>query len=225
MLGSDIIGWVRDLLEDPEYSESVILEAANWFVFELCNNNRLRIMEASASISIAANATTAAFPATMMYLLEAYVTAPSVYEVADMYTDYKSFMRSYANFATASPAQIGTWTDFANALRFAAPVLANSTMQVDFIRPPLAMVADTSTCEIPSRYQELVTKGTLARIQEINDDYDEAAQERDNLQPLVTAFIRNEARGGLIAGPKRIRTSMSRGGRGGRGTWRADRDF
>ena len=38
---------VRQLLQDDQYDGDIIAQAANWFILELANNNKLRIFEDS----------------------------------------------------------------------------------------------------------------------------------------------------------------------------------
>lgn len=210
MTRAEYVAAVRGLLVDVDYDETLIAQALNWFVYELANNNRLRIFEASDTLSPAINATTQDFPSDMITLISMYLTSPQVYDMGPNYVEYGSFMRSYANFATATAAQAYAWTDFGNAIRFSAPLLTASTLQVDYIREPVPMEDDGDECEIPDRYSELVSKGALARIMEINEDYAEAQQERDNYAPLMTTFIRNEGRGQIKTGPSIMRTNRGK---------------
>lgn len=216
---ADIKASVRGLLDDTDYDEDIITEAANWFVYELFNNTRTRLMESSDTLSALINATTLDFPSDFMTLISIYSTSPSVQKMPAA-MEYETFMKSNAGFATATAAAAGDWTMYGNAMRFAAPLLTATTFQLDYLREPTAMEDDGDDCEVPDRYAELVSKGTLARIMERNEDYAEARQERKLLEPLVTTFIRNEGRGGGKVGP----ASVMRTNRG-RSSWRADKDF
>jgi hypothetical protein len=220
MTRADLVTDVRTLLEDTEYSEDTITMAANWFVFELFNNTRTRLMEASDTLSGILGATTLDLPDDLVTVINFYLTAPQVLALNDNEVPYSAFMRNYANFATAAPAQARQWTLYGpNQMRFAAPLKTAHTFQIDYLREPVPVEVDDDEFELPDRYGELLAKGTLARIMEINEDYEEAQQERNNLEPLVTTFIRNEARGGGRVGPQVISAGR------GRGSFRADRDF
>lgn len=212
---ADIVTSVRGLLTDDQFDEDSIKEAANWFVYEVFNNTRTRLMESSDTITALAGATEADFPSDMITWIYIYETAPSVYSILGDYVQYAQFMQSNANFATATAARLGRWTMFGNAMRFGAPLSVNHTFQIDYLREPVAMEDSGDDCEMPDRYSELVSKGTLARIMEINEDYAEAAQERTNLEPLMTAFIRNEARGGGKTGPIIMNSRRRRSNMGG----------
>lgn len=208
---ADIKRSVRGLLTDDQYDEDLITEAANWFVYELFNNTRTRLMEASDTITTSINDTTADFPSDMMTWISIYRTVPDVAPITDEYLQYAQFMERYANFATATARRQGQWTMFGNAMRFSAPLSVAHTFQIDYLREPVPMEDDGDDCEVPDRYGELVSKGTLARIMEINEDYAEAAQERTNMEPLVNTFIRNEARGGGKTGPIIMNSRRRRG--------------
>jgi hypothetical protein len=222
MTRAEYVVKVRRLLDDTEFDEDTITDALNWFVYELANNNHLRIFEASDEISASQADTEIEFPDDMMTLIKDgfYSTVPMVWDMSKGYVGYGEFMQNYANFASVSQQRANVWTDFNNMARFAAPLNADHTFQVDYLREPIAMEEDEDECEIPDRYQELVSKGALARVMEINEDYSEAQQERDNLAPLQTTFIRNESRGGFKTGPNVIQSNR----RGG-GVYRADKDF
>lgn len=213
----DIINAVRILLQDDQYDRATIVQAANWFIYELANNNKLRIFEDSDTLDATSGDTTLPFPDNLMAWIEIYATAPSVFQMTDNFREYNPFMGAHANFATATAARASSWTSFNNAMRFAAPLNADHTFQVDFVREPVAMVQDSDDCEIPGRYAELVARGTKARILEIEEDYDYAQQERNALEPLVTTFIRNESRGGGKTKPTVIRTRRGRNPHSGGG--------
>jgi hypothetical protein len=208
---ADIVTSVRGLLTDDQFDEDLIKEAANWFVYELFNNTRTRLMESSDTITVLANATTADFPSDFMTWIAIYRTVPNVAPITEEYIPYAQFMQRHANFASAVSARQSDWTMYGNAMRFAAPLNAAHTFQIDYLREPTPMEDDGDDCEVPDRYSELVSKGTLARIMEINEDYAEAAQERTNLETLVNTFIRNEARGGGKTGPIIMNSRRRRG--------------
>jgi hypothetical protein len=212
---ADIKTAVRELLQDSQYDGAVITRAANSFVYELFNNNRTRLMEDSTTLTVSAGEVTVDFPDNMLAWIAIYATSPSVYDMSDNFTEYGQFMTAHAGFATSTAARADTWTAYGNAMRFAAPLNAEHTFQVDFVREPVAMEADSDDCEVPDRYAELVARGTKARVMEIEEDYQYAQQERDLLQPLVTTFIRNEARGGGKTKPTVIRSRRNRNSRGG----------
>lgn len=212
---ADIKTSVRQLLQDDQYDGDVIANAANWFVYELFNNNRTRLMEDSTTLTVSAGETTVDFPDNMLAWISIYATAPSVFDMSDNFSEYGAFMTNHAGFATASAARADVWTAYGNAMRFAAPLSVEHTFQVDFVREPVPMEADSDDCEVPDRYAELVARGSKARVMEIEEDYQYAQQERDLLAPLVTAFIRNEARGGGKTKPTVIRTRRTRNSRGG----------
>ena len=209
---ADIKKSVRGLLQDDQFDGDLIREAANWFVYEIFNNTRTRLMESSDTITAAAGDTTMDLPDDFMTRINIYLTAPQIYSINDSEMPYDSFMREYANFATSRPAQVGRWTPYGMGIRFSAPLNADHTFQIDYLREPVPMEQGSDECEVPDRYSELVAKGALARIMEINEDYAEASQERNNLEPQLTVFIRNEARGGGKTGPSIIRTGRGRTG-------------
>jgi hypothetical protein len=207
LVGTDIITSVQGLLEDTAYPAATILEAANWYVNELYLTVRTRRMEASEELFPSAGDTELELPDDIQTLLDLTVTSPQAYNLMDNYVEYGDFVRRYPGFATSTASQLRYWTDFANGMRFAAPLDVAHTVHCDYLREPVPMAETTDTCEVKTLYGELVSKGTLARLMEINEDYDEAAVERKNMKPLVAMFTRNEGRGRIKIGPTVIGTN------------------
>lgn len=198
---------VRGKLDDDSYEASAIDEAANDFQNDIFMNHRIRTMETSDTVSVSAGDTTMALPDDFQTVIRMFVAdGARSYDITENYIDYNSFMNRFANFADASSAAIHSWTDYGNGLRFSAPVLADSSVLVDYLRVPKYMKNDSSKFEISMQYRELCVLGTLARVMERDEDYDVAAVERNKLDGLVTAFVRNMGRGQIKTGPNVIRT-------------------
>jgi hypothetical protein len=213
---------VRGLVGDSSYDLALVDQAINWFINEIHNNSRIRYMETNDQLYVSAGDTEVDWPDDFQTRLFISLISPQVYPLNKQYTEYETFMANYTNYRVSNHAQIGTWTDFGLGMRFAAPALTDATIDLDYLRRPTPMIADDDTSDVPDAYEELVSKGALARLMEINEDYGEASTERQNLAPLLTTFIRNEGRGGAKVGPTVMRTNR---GRNARGPFRPDRDL
>lgn len=205
MLSSDIITSVQNLLQDDQFPSIQILEASNWVQDQLFNNNNTRIMEVSDVLTASAGDTTMQYPDNMRTVEMMYLVEPTQQDMEDMYVDYKDFVKRYPNFSTNPPSQLLYYTNFAYGMRFSAPLLTDITVNIDFIRNPVPMVNLTDVCEIPDNYRELTSRLTLARCMEQNEDYTEAANERNIVSPLLTTFIRRESVGMQKTGPIQAR--------------------
>jgi hypothetical protein len=214
---------VRGLVGDASYDLTLVDQAINWFINEVHFNHRIRYMETNDQLYVSAGDTEVDWPDDFQTRLYLTLISPQVIPLKSGYVEYDDFMSNYANYLVSNRAQIGTWTDFGNGMRFAAPSLTDATLNLDYLRRPTPMIEDTDTTDMPDQYEELISKGALARLMEINEDYAEAVSERNNLDPQLTAFVRNEGRGGAKVGPTTMRTN--RGRLGARGPFRADRDF
>lgn len=210
MQGTELVALVRDKIGDDAYDSKTILTAGNWFLNELANKNRLRIFEESDKITAAAGKFTADFPSDMQTMISLYVTAPSTYDFTKSYIEYGDFMKSYANFATASPGRASQWTDFGNAIRFSAPLNVTHSISVDYLRRPRQVEGEAGEYELPRQYDELLVKGALIRIMDQDEDYDVSGQERSLLSPMVASLVKNEGRGGIKTGPIIMRTNRGR---------------
>lgn len=212
---------VRGLIGDNSFDITLVHQAINWFLLEIHNNSRIRYMETNDQVYVSSLDTTADFPDDMSTLININLLSPQLYSLNKSYMEYEVFTRRFPGYTSYTPTQILQWTDFGNAMRFAAPVKADSVIDVDYLKKTAIMIQDADTTDIPDVYEELVSKGSLARLMEINEDYQEASQERNNLSPLLTSFIRNEGRGGIKVGPTRMNSNR----RGRRGPWSSDVDF
>jgi len=205
---------VRGLVGDTAYDMTLVDQAINWFIYEVHTNNHIRYMETSDEVDISAGDTTADFPDDLNSILSLTMTSPQHLDILRHYVEYGDFMKLYPGWATYNPRLVYQWTDFANGMRLAAPAKQDTILAIDYIRNPVPMIDDEDTTDMPDQYEELISKGGLARLMEINEDYGEAATERNNLDPLLTAFISTESRGGLKAGPIIMRSNRGRVGRG-----------
>lgn len=214
MVLSDIEAAVRDKLSDTAFEASLIDNAANWYVNELCMNTRLCIMEENAVLTASAGDTTVDLPSDLQTLIKdgMYITSPSIYDFFQYQMSYRDFMRQYPGFAGYTASLPYQWTDFNNQIRLSAPLSVDISINCDYLRKPVIMVEEDDTCEIPDLYQEMVVLGTLIRCMQTNEDYGEASNEAVKLSELTTAFIRNEGRGQIQTGPQII--GSNRRGRG-----------
>lgn len=220
MILSDIRSSVRNKLDDTQYDQATIDEAINFTQAKIFNDHRIRFMETTDDLFVSANDITVDLPDDMQVIINLHVTSPLVYNILDKYTEYGDFMKNYPGYQTYAASQIYTWTDFGNAMRFAAPVLAASTINIDYLRRPQLLVNDSDVSDIPDQYKEMVVLGALYRAMKRNEDYGEADSENADYADLVTTFVRNEGRGGIKLGPTIMRTN-----RRGAGSYRADKDF
>lgn len=200
---------VRAKLDDMQFDASKIDSAINWFIFELLNNNRISFMEDSTNVPFSQGTTEVSLPADYQVGTNIIVTISGVeaYNIWKDRVEYVDFMSQYPGFASASEQRIKQWTYYGKKIRFAAPSDVAGNLFIDYVKRPEKATDDADVLVIPDNYEEMVVIGASARVMEMNEDYAEAAQERQNNEPLVTAFIRNESRGQQQAGPLVIRTN------------------
>lgn len=214
----DIVTAVRGKLSDTAFDHLMIVDALNFFVNEIYNATRTRRMETNDQIFVSAGDTTADLPDDVDVWTRMTVTSPvtNIYDLKDMYYQYDDFMRAFPKWKTDIARAITAWTDFGNQMRFSAPVLAATTIDIDYCRKPIqatiTQAASADTVELDSAYKEMAVLGTLARCMESNEDYAEASSERNNLAPLITTWVRNEGRGQGKTGPVVMRSNRVVGG-------------
>jgi hypothetical protein len=209
---AEIRAAVRRKLDDPEYDAAIIDEAANDFQNDLFTAHRIRSMEKSAELNVLAGDTTVDMPIDFLTLLEMVVADSTTQfrSIKNDYIDYNEFMRTHANYASASRQRLYQWTDFGNGIRFTAPSNGDYTIYLDYLRQPKPMVRESDKSEVKKVYKEMMTLGTLRRVMKVNEDYAEGGQEQDDLDSLITTFVRNEGRGGMKIGPQIMNTRRRR---------------
>jgi hypothetical protein len=220
---------VRRKLDDSSYESDSIDEAINWYVSDVFNRIKTRLMEASDELFVGIGDTEVEFPDDFQELINLSVTNPSPARfIMDNYMEYGDFVNTHPNYAAVTAQAVATadWTDFGNMMRLSAPAKIDSTLFIEYLRVPVDMASDTDECEVPDPFRRMVTIGALAEIMERNEDYEEATVERRKLtgeggRPgLEDLFAKRYARGRIKTGPTIIRTR-----RGRRGGYRVDRDF
>lgn len=219
---SEIITSVQRLLQDDQFSEDSITESANWVVEDLFSNVNTRLMQSSDVMEASAGDTDTPFPDDLATVITMYaVSATQPFDLEPRYLEYPQFVARFPNYASLMAAPLGNYTHFGNGLRFSAPLNADLEIAVDYYRNPVKMKAPGDTCEVPDKYDQLVKRLTLAYCMEQNEDYAEAANERNNVAPLVTTFNRRESVGMDRTGPVIMRTNRRRSDWDGYGTTRS----
>lgn len=217
MILQDVRQLVRQKLDDLQYDGNKVDSAINWFQFELFNNTRTTIMEDDLNIAFVQGDYEVTIPSQVQVITEILVvpTNPSIrpYSIWKNRQEHGDFLQNFPNFMVANQTDLREWSFYGRKIRFAAPANFAGNLFVEFVRRPVKAVNDNDVLEIPDNYEELAVLGGVARVMEMNEDYAEAAQERQNLEPLQVTFIRNEGRGSQKTGPTIMRSN--RRGRGG----------
>lgn len=208
---ASIVTAVRAKLSDNEFDQLLIIDALNFFISEIYHDHRTRRMETNDQLFPGVSDTSVDLPDDFDTILRLTVTSPNVYDLTDNFMEYGDFMRRFPKWQTDSAKALQQWTDFSEQIRFSAPLLTSTTIDIDYLRKPTPVTLTSATpsdsVELDEGYKELATLGTLARCMESNEDYAEAQSERQNLAPLLTAWIVNEGRGGIKTGPTIMRSN------------------
>lgn len=221
MTKAEIRELVRDKLDDGQFDAGIIDAAANHFQNEVFNSVRSRLMETTATITAAQGAyVTSDLPANFKKLIAISATSPTVFSFSlpDALLNYNQFMGLYPGYATYTQGEPRVFTVYGTGLRFSAPVNAAYTFMLDYLRRPTKMVGEDAVSDVPDDYEEMMVIGTLARVMEVNEDYNEADKERAKLAPMITNFRTDYGRGQFALGPTVMRTGR------GRRSWSA-KDF
>lgn len=226
---------VRADLDDSEYDADIIDRGVNDYINEIATKSKLRKLEASDELFISAGDTDVEFPDDKNVLINLSVTNPTpARRIMQNYMEYNQFIVDNAGYASVAARSVVNvdWTDFGDVMRLGAPASVNTTVFVEYMRVPTKLENDDDENELDPNdvYHEMFVIGSRVRAMEINEDYDEAAEERKKLMGRVVngvyrpgleeTFIKNEGRGRIKIGPTVMGTR-----RGRRSGYRADRDF
>nr|DAL04087.1 MAG TPA: hypothetical protein [Caudoviricetes sp.] len=208
---------VRKKLDDLEYDGDNIDQAINSFIAEVLNNNRIAFMETTTAIPFSAGAIDIPLPTDHQVSLNAVVrhTGLPSYSIWRNRMEYSSFTDAFPDPTNNSPARVCEWCYYGNKIRLSAPADTDGTLILDYVKRPAPATQDNPTLVIPDNYKQMVVNGATVQIMKMNEDYQEAAQEADDNDALITTFVRNESRAMQHVGPIRMKSNR-RGGAGWR---------
>lgn len=208
---------VRKKLDDLEYDGDNIDQAINSFIAEVLNNNRIAFMETTASIPFNAGAIDIPLPEDHQVSLSAVVRIPGnqSYSIWNDRLEYAVFSETFPDPTNSSPQRVCEWCYYGNKIRLSAPAAEAGTLVLDYVRRPAPATIDNPVLVIPDNYKQMVVNGATVQIMKMNEDYQEAAQEADDNDALITTFVRNESRAMQHVGPTVMRSNR-RGGMGWR---------
>lgn len=208
---------VRKKLDDLEYDGDNIDQAINSFIAEVLNNNRIAFMETTTAIPFSAGAIDIPLPVDHQVSLNAVVRIPGnqSYSIWNDRLEYAVFSETFPDPTNSSPKRVCEWCYYGNKIRLSAPAAEAGTLVLDYVRRPAPATQDSPTLVIPDNYKQMVVNGATVQIMKMNEDYQEAAQEADDNDALITTFVRNESRAMQHVGPTVMRSNR-RGGMGWR---------
>lgn len=211
---SDIRTAVRTKLNDETFDADIIDMAVNDFQNQLFTDYRLWQMEDTTNPSLGTGEYEVTIEDDVITFINFSLTDSdgAVHPFKAGFLSYDEFMRQHPDYATATAGRPLHWTRFGSLLRMSCPADATYTLNIDYLREPELMVEDEDEAEVTTTYKQLMVTGALVLVLENNEDYDYAENERAKLQGLITAFVRNNARGATMTGPIVMKTR--RRGRG-----------
>lgn len=113
-------------------------------------------------------------------------------ELSHLYIPFREFNKLFLAPTAAAPDTIKAWTLYGNSIIFNAPTIENFKLTMFYLKKPTTLLNGLDVPEIPSEFSELLVLGAFKRIQERNEDYDQAAvtgqQFNDNLDMMVSRY-------------------------------------
>lgn len=121
------------------------------------------------------------------------------HEMSNGYIPFREFNKLYPAPASAKPGPIFAWTLYGGSIILNAPTNKDYKLTIFYIKSPAKLLMGLDVPEIPEEFSELLVLGAFKRIQERNEDYDQAAvigqQYNDLLDMLVARYGFRQANG------------------------------
>lgn len=111
-------------------------------------------------------------------------------ELSHSYIRFRDFNKLYPSPMTATPGDVTHWTLYGGNVILSCPVNKDFKITMFYIKKPAKLLSGLDVPEIPEEFGELLVLGAFKRIQERNEDYDQAAvvgQEYNNLLDMLVA--------------------------------------
>lgn len=187
---------VHDKLDDPAFSNTVLLEFANDTEREVFNRYRINIQEqqidtitTTAGVRTLTGLPGVAGVGSVAQYISLRVILPVNYAHEIPYMEYEDVDVVYPNYQLLGQGPPIAWFIFDGT-----PSLVNNadkvyTLSAKYTILPTTLVNDTDVPNIPEEFSEITVLGMYARALEFNDEYDEAQAVRQQFAKLCVDYV------------------------------------
>jgi hypothetical protein len=201
-LASDIINSAINRGKDPSFSRNLALEYLNAIHSEVLGNKRFTFLEVSTTLTLALATNSVGTPIGFQVALGLALTDGTTTSHPD-YVAYRVFNGLTPPTTAGRPAK---WTIFGETFKFAATADKNYTVNLDYLRVPTQLTAESIAPDIPDEYKEILTLGVLAGIEEHRENIDIAAVYRRRIEDLTDDLLGRYSVRQLLSAGKQTRS-------------------
>lgn len=181
-----------DKLDDDEFDPDVVDNFINDTQRDIFNQYELPFQEKIFSGVIDPGLTIFKFPTDVAQIQSQVITSPIdgvQHDLSNSYMDFRTFNKLYPTPANNQAGAIRAWTLYGNNMLTSAPTDQEYTMTIFYIKKPTALKQGTDIPDVPEEFSELLVLGAFQRIQERNEDYDQAAVTEQRYNNLLNMMV------------------------------------
>jgi len=203
---------IVDKLDDEEFDPSIVDHFINDTQRDIFNQYELSFQEKIFSGTIPIGTAMFKFPDDVALVQSQTITSPDgkQKDLRDSYIAFRDFNSRYPTPTNNEAGEVTVWSLYANNMLLNRPTDAEYTMNIFYIKKPTTLVDNADVPDVPEEFGELLVLGAFKRIQERNEDYDQAAvigQQYNNLlNMLVARYGYRHADGPIIMKNRQVRT-------------------
>lgn len=197
---NEIIGRVKDRLDDSEYPQAVLINFLNDTQQEIFNQYEIPFNQTSFVGVLAEGQYKFNFVDTAddyQRVVSLRLTDPDKEEtdISENFLNYKDFRKRYPKPEDNSAGKPSDWTTYGFQIIFSKPTDQEYTMAMDYLKEATILENTDEVPELPASWQEVLVLGTYIRALERNDDNDIAEYHRtkqggylDSVQTLINRY-------------------------------------
>lgn len=185
---------IIDKLDDDEFDTEIVKRFINATQRNIFNQFELPFQEKIFAGSVPQGEALFRLPSDVALVQSFVLTAPDgeQREMSARYIAFRDFNKLFPAPMAAQVGDLSQWTLYGDNIMLSSPTDKEYTLTLFYIKKPTALRDGTDVPEIPEEFRELLVLGAFKRIQERNEDYDQAAvigqQYDDALNMLVSRY-------------------------------------
>lgn len=183
---------IIDKLDDEEFDPGIVDRFINDTQRNIFNQFELPFQEKIFEGDIAQGTAMIRLPSDAAQVQSFVLTSPEYEqrELSNSYIPFRDFNKVYPAPSAMPQSDIVSWTLYGGNIMFSAPTDKAYKLTLFYIKKPATLKNGLDVPEIPEEFSELLVLGAFKRIQQRNEDYDQAAvigQEYNDLLDMMVA--------------------------------------
>lgn len=202
---------IIDKLDDQEFDPGIVDRFLNDTQRNIFNQYELPFQEKIFEGDIPQGSSMIKLPDDAAQVQSFVLTSPDqeTRELSNGYIPFRDFNKIYPAPSVSRPGQVYSWTLYNQRVLFSASTDKPYKLTIFYIKKPTTLKNGLDIPEIPEEFSELLVLGAFKRIQERNEDYDQAAvtgqQYNDLLDMMVARYGFRKADGPIRMKNRQVR--------------------